>query len=432
MGAQYAQQSEQQVRPREWPSAPAPLAPTKDGVTLAPPDLATLSDATSFDAAVAGVAMPTLEGLAAAGVPVDDTKRVADLSARWAIDQTREAASAALQSNELKAKVTIEPGDSNRKFAAASKRLDNVECSVFAPAAPRRASRILIQALLHKTEQLAQAIEMAHQLTPDANRKGFAKLKTRIRRGAEVSLFLDMPAVEIAKPLVKVIWGGEPVRAVYSAVIPADTPLGSASGTLHVMIDGAPVGEITFVLRIGEAVAARAGVQGQAPVLTAFGAGPMGETDDPGNAVGPVATDAKTFTRAFISYSRKDFDEVSRYVEILEDCGIHTLFDLTSLEPGAEWEQELPRMIEAADVFYLMWSDNAAQSPVVGMEARHAVSLHDANPERVPRLKPVLVRTPSPPPHDYLKRFNFSADWALRRAGYKAGVIFAPADTTTT
>lgn len=397
--------------------------------------------------------MPTLEGLAAVGVPIDDAKRVADLSARWAIDQTREAASPAPEANAPKAgfkpvvidiladdaseanesdpKSAIKPGDANVKFSAASKRLDNVECSVFAPAAPRRASRILIQALLHKTEQLAQAIEMAHQLTPGANRKGFAKLKTRIRRGAEVSLFLDMPAFEIAKPLVKMVWGGEPVRAVYSADIPADTPLGPAGGTLHVMIDGAPVGEIAFTLRIAEAFATRVSVPGQTPVYSAFGAGPVADPDETGTAVGPVATDAKTYTRAFISYSRKDFDEVSRYVEILEDCGIHTLFDLTSLEPGAEWEQELPRMIEAADVFYLMWSDNAALSPIVGMEARHAVSLHDANPEQLPRLKPVLVRTPSPPPHDYLKRFNFSADWALRRAGYKAGVIFAPADSTS-
>jgi TIR domain len=388
--------------------------------------------AAQFAAAIAGVAMPELDGPVGAALPVDDSKRVADLSARWAVDQIRDKASAAAPAHETPVKAPIGPGDANRKFAAASKRLDNVECSVFAPANPRRASRILIQALLHKTEQLAQAIEMAHQLTPDANRKGFAKLKTRIRRGAEVSLFLDMPVFEIAKPLVKVVWHGEAVRAVYSAVIPAETPLGAANGTLHVMIDGAPVGEIAFQLRVGEAVAARPSVQGQTPVYTAFGDGSIDVESDPGAAVGPVATDAKAFTRAFVSYSRKDFDDVSRYVEILEDCGIHTLFDLTSLEPGVEWEQELPRMIEAADVFYLMWSDNAAQSPVVDMEARQAVSLHDAHPERVPRVRPVLLRTPSPLPHDYLKRFNFSADWALRRAGYKAGVIFAPSEPAKT
>jgi hypothetical protein len=37
-------------------------------------------------------------------------------------------------------------------------------------------------------------------------------------------------------------------------------------------------------------------------------------------------------------------------------------FDVASLEPGADWGAKLPEMIGRCDVFYLMWSDNAARS----------------------------------------------------------------------
>lgn len=302
---------------------------------------------------------------------------------------------------------------------------DLVECSVFAPASPSRASRILIQALLHKSEQLAQAIKMAHEIVPDANQKGFAKLKTRITRGSDVSLFLVIPALEVERPLVRLYWSGEPLRAVYSVVVPEHVPLGPCQGRLLVMVKDVQVGEIEFALSIAE----RRPAVPAMPVLTA-GSSLMGSNDpgalDDRTSDDPtaVATRSRNFDKAFISYSRKDFVEVSRHAETLEECGVTVLIDVTAIPRGAEWEKEIPRLVNAADVVYVMWSDNAAMSAWVDKEARHAVDLYDARPEQIPRIVPMLVHTPAPQLHDYLQRFNVRRDWPDRRTAHQAGPLF--------
>src|SRR5262245_60084811 len=102
----------------------------------------------------------------------------------------------------------------------ASRQVDNVDCSVFAPARPERGRPILVQALLHRAEQLAAAVNAALELDPGANRRGFAKLSTKIRRRALVQLFLEMPTLDIARPLQEVTWEGEPVRVAYSVDVP--------------------------------------------------------------------------------------------------------------------------------------------------------------------------------------------------------------------
>ncbi len=77
-----------------------------------------------------------------------------------------------------------------------------------------------------------------------------------------------------------------------------------------------------------------------------------------------------------MSYSRKDVHDVLLYAEALADCGIKVLFDLTDIEPGEEWELKLFKLIDDADVFYLMWSNNATQSKWVDIESRAALARH--------------------------------------------------------
>jgi hypothetical protein len=90
--------------------------------------------------------------------------------------------------------------------------------------------------------------------------------------------------------------------------------------------------------------------------------------------------------------------------------------DLTQLEPGDEWEKELEKHIGRADVFYLMWSDNAARSRYVDWESRRAVALYrqERQPRR-PRIKPIPLQQPWPEPPDYLRPFHFNSSWQAHR-----------------
>ena len=98
----------------------------------------------------------------------------------------------------------------------------------------------------------------------------------------------------------------------------------------------------------------------------------------------PVGTSADRYRTAFVSYARSDFREVSFFAQGLSEKGITPCVDISTLEPGEEWEKELQAHIDQADVFYLMWSENAAKSNYVDWETRHAFGLYqqDQEPKR--------------------------------------------------
>ena len=80
----------------------------------------------------------------------------------------------------------------------------------------------------------------------------------------------------------------------------------------------------------------------------------------------------------------------------------------TALRAGDAWDERLPEVIGAADVFQLFWSRNALASPLVEREWRHALSL--GRPQFV---RPVYWEEPLPTdpardlPPDTLRRLYF-------------------------
>jgi hypothetical protein len=283
---------------------------------------------------------------------------------------------------------------------------DNVECSVFAPANPTKGRRILIQALLHKADQFAAAIRIAMEIDKGANRKAFAKLSTQVEHGALVQLFLEIPRLNIETPFQEVTWEGVPVRVAYPVDVPPTAPVGPCQGTLRVMVEDFPVGEIIFGINIGER---------EEPATYYTVMGPTGQNED--RRIDPIAIEAIRFRHAFISYSRKDAQPVLLYAEGLARGGIKVLVDVHSIEPGAEWQEQIPGFIDKSDLFCLMWSQNAAQSEWVDKEARIAVHYYDK--KRAPRIWPVVIEHPAPEPPSHLKRFNFNSPWLAHRVAQK-------------
>ena len=76
----------------------------------------------------------------------------------------------------------------------------------------------------------------------------------------------------------------------------------------------------------------------------------------------------------FISYSRKDFDEVNTIVEMLKNC-IPTLncwFDITGIESGDEFEDKIITAIDDSSYVLFALSDNSIQSQWAKDEVMYA------------------------------------------------------------
>jgi hypothetical protein len=70
----------------------------------------------------------------------------------------------------------------------------------------------------------------------------------------------------------------------------------------------------------------------------------------------------------FISYSRRDNEEVTRIAQELKDAGHTVWLDASAIQGGARWQGEIVRGIADADVFVLMLSPDAVKSENVERE----------------------------------------------------------------
>jgi hypothetical protein len=76
---------------------------------------------------------------------------------------------------------------------------------------------------------------------------------------------------------------------------------------------------------------------------------------------------------AFASYASRDRHKVVQRVQGISAAGVKVYLDVASLRTGHEWQQQLFRAIETADIFYLFWSRFAKASEHVEREWRTAL-----------------------------------------------------------
>ena len=79
--------------------------------------------------------------------------------------------------------------------------------------------------------------------------------------------------------------------------------------------------------------------------------------------------------RVFISYSRSDFYFAEQLAVALRDRGLGAWFDVHELAPGSDWSEAIDGAIEECDVFVLVASRAALESPYVRRERELATLL---------------------------------------------------------
>jgi hypothetical protein len=118
---------------------------------------------------------------------------------------------------------------------------------------------------------------------------------------------------------------------------------------------------------------------------------------------------ARPFKKAFISYAHEDENAAKAVVTLLRSFGYESFYDRDSLACGDFFEPKIMRGIEDSDVFVLLWSHHAAQSPFVKKEYLHALPL--AFPEGCGRaslvIRPFFVKQPHAEPPFELRQINF-------------------------
>ncbi len=126
------------------------------------------------------------------------------------------------------------------------------------------------------------------------------------------------------------------------------------------------------------------------------------------------------YDAVFISYSHRDGEAFHQACEEYRRFGI-TIYTDEQLEAGAQYEQELSKMIAAAKIFHLLWSHNSAGSPECRKEWLSALQREPS--ERF--IKPWFWKRPlTPPPTEFVAhRISFKYE-PLKRSLWKPSTWF--------
>jgi hypothetical protein len=296
---------------------------------------------------------------------------------------------------------------------------DLVDCSVFASPEIRSFQKFTIQVLLHERGELIRAARMAQGNDGCTNRRGFASLATQIPRGSIVEVFAESDYFSIIDPLQQVRWDGLPVCVPITFELLSKPGVVLALSRLYVSLNDMLIGELSFAITIASALLNRTRETERSKERMGGDEAPICD----GSSLKPVGVESTTYARAFISYARKDFEQASLFAQGLAEHRIQLCMDVTTFEPGDDWAHGIEDQIKNADVFYLIWSSNAAASKWVNREAEFAVRLNEASGRRKPRIKPITLERPSPRPPDFLSRFHFDSPWLSQRSAQKISLF---------
>lgn len=123
-----------------------------------------------------------------------------------------------------------------------------------------------------------------------------------------------------------------------------------------------------------------------------------------GHSVGEALTGAITrpvYQSIFCSYSHKDTQIVERVEKAYKALGLTYLRDVTTLRSGQDWNDELMRLIDRADIFQLFWSEAASGSQFVRQEWEYALKMKR-------EIRPVYWTQPMAAVPDALNAIHFA------------------------
>ncbi|MCC6803274.1 MAG: HEAT repeat domain-containing protein [Anaerolineae bacterium] len=207
-----------------------------------------------------------------------------------------------------------------------------------------------------------------------------------IAEGALITATPELAGFQFNPPSAQVAFYEDWQRFDFKLRAVGAAPEQASNGRITFTVEGVIVADIPLSVYVGEA----------------------GTPDDiQASATRPI------YQSIFCSYSHRDTQIVERVERAYKALGMTFLRDVVTLKSGQDWDAELLKLIERADIFQLFWSKAASESKAVRKEWLHALSLKR---EDEAFIRPVYWEQPMPPPAPELAAIHFAFEPELDQA----------------
>jgi len=203
---------------------------------------------------------------------------------------------------------------------------------------------------------------------------------TQLARGTEITIVPTCEGVTFNPERVTFRWLEDRHRAEFR--LRADASMADMAGNVQVTMYVGPL--IVGTLKMGML---------------------LSETEASPGGVGSEEVNARMYRQddIFVSYSHRDTDIVKKCKTAYEALGHNILIDFETLRSGQQWNAELMRMIERANIFQLFWSENSSKSEYCRQEWQYALELERGEGF----IRPVFWKEPIPTPPAELSDLHF-------------------------
>jgi len=225
------------------------------------------------------------------------------------------------------------------------------------------------------TEVRKDAMRFADQMGEP--KESTTPASTKLARGTEITIVPQCEGVTFNPEHIKLKWLGNYHRAVFSFRADKSLEGDAAKGYINIFVGPVIIGSLKFSMLINDKEIPKENKQEEHCS--------MYKKD-----------------KIFISYSHQDTDIVLAFKKVHEATGYDVLIDIDSLRSGQEWNSELMRMIDHADIFQLFWSKNSKTSKYCEQEWKHALKR-----DMEGFIRPLYWQKPLPNPPTELSKYHF-------------------------
>jgi hypothetical protein len=287
-----------------------------------------------------------------------------------------------------------------------------VEFSVFAP------SRVSA----HETFPINVSLDFYQgedRVEYGGSREAYETVVVDLKGGSLVGLGLESEHLQIDAPYQLLQWEHQPLTAVFITRLTGAEGNGTLKAvqcTLHIMVNGYPLGHIPFELKIDA---------GSPTVLKTGEFSPVVLNRQMGSlALEGQGKGALQYKDVFLSYSVKDLKDVTHLADGLKLGGVKRIrMDRTDLSPtGEDWDSLVQRQMDECETVLLCWSSNAAGdgegTDAIRKEIDYALKLEELEEKKRSGFRLVVFMIGDvyvPPPKKIRRRTATSVYFQLRR-----------------
>ena len=254
---------------------------------------------------------------------------------------------------------------------------DLVNYTILSPKAVEPDSYGIIECYMYTDSdrlKVEDAIRNSDGLVKETTKTGF-----EVSRDTAVTVRLESHDAIIEDHMETRTWNGRFLEYDFQFYVPEDYGRNKLAFTCYIEFNGIPVTRMNFLVTVSKA-------------------------DDRNHIPAKVTRD--DFTKAFISYSRRDEQRMlARVLGIQEMApGLKFWLDKQSMDAGDLWRDEIRKAIQMSDLLLLFWSAAASKSVEVEKEWRYGLEQ-----KGLEFIAPVPLDPPEIcPPPEALGELNFN------------------------